>query len=57
MAGKAADCLSGSWQNQGDNADRGILGVIYIRLEQAGTKVDIMARLEQAYEQCAASVQ
>jgi hypothetical protein len=29
----------------------------YIRLEQEGTKVDAMARLEQAYEQCAASVQ
>ena len=29
----------------------------YIRLEQEGTKVDAMARLEKAYEQCAASVQ
>jgi integrase len=29
----------------------------YIRLEQEGTKVDAMARLEQAYEQCSASVQ
>jgi hypothetical protein len=29
----------------------------YIRLEQEGTKVDAMARLEQAYEKCAASVQ
>jgi len=29
----------------------------YIRLEQEGTKVDAMARLEQAYEQCAATVQ
>ena len=29
----------------------------YIRLEQEGTKVDAMARLEQAYEECAASVQ
>jgi len=29
----------------------------YIRLEQEGTKVGAMARLEQAYEKCAASVQ
>ena len=29
----------------------------YIRLEEEGTKVDAMARLEQAYEQCAAPVQ
>ena len=29
----------------------------YIRLEQEGTKVDAMARLEQAYDQCAANVQ
>jgi len=29
----------------------------YIRLEQERTKVDAMARLEQAYEQCAAGVQ
>ena len=29
----------------------------YIRLEQDGTKVDAMARLEQAYEQCAVTVQ
>ena len=29
----------------------------YIRLEQDGTKVDAMARLEQAYEHCAATVQ
>lgn len=29
----------------------------YIRLEQEGTKLDAMARLEQAYEQCAAPVQ
>ena len=28
-----------------------------IRLEQEGTKLDAMARLEQAYEQCAATVQ
>jgi integrase len=29
----------------------------YIRLEQEGTKVDAMARLEQAYDQCAVNVQ
>ena len=29
----------------------------YTRLEQEGTEVDAMARLEQAYEQCAAMVQ
>jgi hypothetical protein len=29
----------------------------YVRLEQEGTKVDAMARLEQAYQRCAASVQ
>lgn len=29
----------------------------YIRLEQEGTKVDAMTRLEQAYEHCAAPVQ
>jgi hypothetical protein len=29
----------------------------YIRLEHEGTKVDTMARLEQAYKQRAASVQ
>jgi hypothetical protein len=29
----------------------------HIRLEQDGTKVHAMARLEQAYEQCAATVQ
>ena len=29
----------------------------YIRLEQEGTKVDAMAGLGQAYEQCAAPVQ
>ena len=29
----------------------------YIRLEQEGTKVGAMARLEQAYDQCAANVQ
>jgi len=29
----------------------------YNRLEQEAIKVDAMARLEQAYEQCAATVQ
>ena len=29
----------------------------YIRLEQQGTKVDAMTRLEQAYNECAANVQ
>ena len=37
--------------------NRDVVRAHYIKLEEAGKKVDAMARLEQAYDACAVTVQ